>query len=57
MRAERVSECHGAAIDVGALAIETELLLDGQVLGSEGLVDLDEVHVIQPQAGPVERAP
>ena len=56
-RAQRVAQGHGPAVEVGALAVETELTLDGEVLRGEGLVDLDQVHVAQGQACPVERLP
>ena len=55
-RAERVAQGDGAAVDVGALAVEAELPLDGQVLGGEGLVDLDQVHVVQREARALQRA-
>src|SRR5262249_51841325 len=44
---ERVPERDRAAVDVDLLAVEPELLLDGEVLGREGLVDLDQVHAIE----------
>src|SRR3954449_7132340 len=50
-RAERVADRHGAAVDVGALAVELELLLHGKILGGERFVDLDQVHVIEREAG------
>ena len=40
-----MTERDSAAVDVDALAIEPELLLDRQVLRREGLVDLDEIDV------------
>src|SRR5947208_209972 len=43
--AQRVAERDGAAVDVGALAVEAQLTLDGDVLRGEGLVDLDEIEV------------
>src|SRR5205814_2214246 len=43
--AERVAERDGAAVHVRLLAVEAEILLDGQALRGKGLVDLDEVHV------------
>src|SRR5439155_15879349 len=43
--AERVAERDGATVDVGALAVETQLLLDGEILRRERLVDLDQVEV------------
>src|SRR6476469_11071919 len=46
-RAERMAQRDGAAVHIGALAVEHELPLDHQVLGREGLVDLDQIHVIQ----------
>src|SRR5829696_4424151 len=43
--AERVAERDGAAVDVGLRAVEPQLLLDGEVLAGESLVDLDEVDL------------
>ena len=50
--AERVAERDGAAVHVGPLAVEAQLLLDRQVLRREGLVDLDQVHVVELRARP-----
>src|SRR5580765_3872420 len=49
-RAERMPQRDGAAVYVGALAVEPELLLDGEVLGGERLVDLHQVHVVEREA-------
>ncbi len=51
---ERMAERDRAAVDVGLLAIEAQLLLDGQILAGERLVDLDQVDVGQrePRASP-----
>jgi hypothetical protein len=49
--AEGVAEGDGAAVDVGLLAVEAELLLDREVLRGEGLVDLDEVHLVERELG------
>src|SRR5690606_15308826 len=54
-RAERVTERDRAAVDVGDRPIEAELLLDRHVLGREGLVDLDELEVVEPEARRGER--
>src|SRR2546430_1037391 len=43
-RAERMAERDRAAVHVRLLAIEAEVLLDGEVLRRKRLVDLDEVH-------------
>jgi hypothetical protein len=45
--AEGVTEGDGAAVDVGLGAVEAELLLHREVLRREGLVDLDEVHLVE----------
>src|SRR6185369_13936559 len=44
-RAERVPERDRAAVDVDLVTVQAELLLAAEVLGREGLVDLDEVDV------------
>ena len=49
--AEWVTEGDGATADVGLVVVQAELLLDGQELGSEGLIDLAQVHLVQAQAG------
>src|SRR5207253_9172984 len=54
-RAERMPERDRAAVHVGPLAIETEILLHRQVLGRERLVDLDQVHVLDLEPGTLER--
>ena len=55
-RAERVAERDRAAVDVGPLAVEAELLLDGEVLRRERLVDLDEIDVADLEPRAVQRA-
>ena len=47
---ERVAQGYGAAVHIGALAVEAELPLDGQVLRGERLVDLDQIQVVERQA-------
>ena len=44
---EGVADGDRAAVDVGLVAVEPELLLDGEVLRREGLVDLDEVDLVE----------
>ena len=42
-----MAERDRAAVDVDLLAIEAQLLLDGQVLRGERFVDLDEIEVVR----------
>ena len=42
-----MAQRHRAALDVGALAVEAELLLDREVLRGERLVDLELVHAVE----------
>src|SRR6266850_3875725 len=44
---QRMAEGDGPPVHVGALAVQAQLLLDGEVLARESLVHLDEVHVPQ----------
>src|SRR5438445_255649 len=53
--AEGMPERDRAAVHVRLLAIEAEVLFHREVLRREGLVDLDEVHVLDFQAGELER--
>ena len=55
-RAERVAQRDRAAVHVGALAVEPQLLLHRQVLGRERLVDLDQVHLVEREPRPLQRA-
>ena len=54
--AERVANGDGAAVGVQARVIkgDAELLAAAQYLGGKGLVDLDDVHVVQAQPGAAE---
>ena len=47
----------GAAFDVGLAAVQAELLFHRQVLGGEGLVHLDAVHLRQRHSGALQRLP
>ena len=53
--AEGVAEGDGPAVRVRLLGGEAELLLPGQHHRGEGLVDLDEVDVVDGHAGPGQR--
>ena len=53
--AERVAEGDRAAVDVEPLLVDPELAGAGEDLGGEGLVDLDQVDLVERQAGGVER--
>ncbi len=44
-----------AALDVQALGVEAQLAIAGDDLGGEGLVDLDEVEVREPEGEPLEQ--
>src|SRR5438093_7605471 len=48
--AERMAERDRPSVHVRPLSLEAEVLLDGEILRREGLVDLDEVHVLDAQA-------
>ena len=49
--AERVAEGDRAAVDVEALLVDPELADAGEDLGGEGLVELDQVDLVEPEAG------
>src|SRR5688500_13409820 len=53
--ADRVAEGDGAAVDVGDLVGDAELGHRCEADGGEGLVELEERHVADRLAGPVER--
>src|SRR5574337_2175227 len=48
--AHRVTQGDGAAVGIGLGRIEPQHLHDGQGLGGEGFVGLDDVHLVQAQA-------
>ena len=52
---QRMCQRDRSSVDVHLLAVQAELLLDRHVLRSEGLVDLDQVHVVQREAGLLQR--
>src|SRR5439155_9997567 len=54
-RAERVPERDRAAVHVRLLAVEAEILFHRQVLRGERFVDLDEIHVLDLEAGALAR--
>src|SRR6266480_2113160 len=54
-RAERMAERDRTAVHVRLLAVEAEVLLHREVLRREGLVDLDEIHVLDFEARALER--
>src|SRR5262249_35089906 len=56
-RAERMAERDRAAVRVALLHREAELLLNGEPLRSECLIDVEEIDLILGQAGAIERAP
>ena len=54
-RAERMAHRDGAAVEVDLVRVEVEGLQIAQHDGGEGLVDLDEVDVLERQAGAGEQ--
>ena len=50
-RAQWVADRDSTAVHIGALPIEPQLLLDRKVLGREGLIHLDQIHILQLEAG------
>src|SRR5215204_1007276 len=50
-RAHRVAERYGAAVDVGLLEVHPDLADHGERLGGEGLVELDEVDIVDRKPG------
>src|SRR5262249_32687570 len=52
---QRMADGDGAAVDVGALPIEPQLLLHRQILWCEGLVDLHQIEIGELEAGTLER--
>src|SRR4051812_33873435 len=50
-----MAEGDGAPVDVRAVAVESELLLDGEVLAGEGLVHLHEVDVLEGETRRLQR--
>src|SRR3990172_6625317 len=54
-RPDRVADGDGPPVHVGPGAVQAQLLLDRQVLGGEGLVDLYEGHVLELEARLAER--
>src|SRR5256885_14528822 len=51
--ADGVTESDRAAVHVQLLVVELQLTVAGEHLGREGLVHLDDVEVLQGEAGPV----
>ena len=51
-----MAERDGAAVEIDLVRVEAELAQDGQRLGREGLVELDQVDVVEGEAGAL-RAP
>src|SRR5215218_10210469 len=54
--AERVAEGDRAAVDVEALLLDPELASAGEDLRGEGLAQLDQVELVDRQAGVLQRA-
>src|SRR5690606_19801507 len=54
--AERVAEGDGAAVDVDLLGVDAALLLPGEHDRGEGLVDLEQVDLVDADAGALGEA-
>src|SRR4051812_10968664 len=52
---ERVTEGDGATVDIDLVHVGMVLLLPGQHHGGERLVDLEQVDVVDGEAGPLQR--
>src|SRR4029453_16653507 len=52
--AHGVAEGDGAAVDVDLVEVEAQLAEDGQGLGGEPLVELDQVNVVQAEPGQLQ---
>jgi hypothetical protein len=52
---DRVPEGDGAPEDVDLLRVQLQLAQDGEALGGEGLVELEQVHGVRTQGGLLER--
>src|SRR3989338_6850185 len=50
---DRMAEGDGAPIDVREIAVEPQHFLRRQIGGGEGLVDLEELDVLQREPGPL----
>src|SRR5229473_8117169 len=53
--AQRMAQRNSATVDVGSSAIETEFLLDGEVLSRKSFVDCNQIHIREFQAGFFQR--
>lgn len=51
-----MTQSNGTTVQVGLGTVQSKNLLNRQVLGSKGLVDLDQVHILQVQASLLEGA-
>src|SRR5690606_11713796 len=49
-----VSESNSTSVQVGLAAVQAKDFLHSQVLGSKGLVDLNQIHVLQSQTSLLE---
>ena len=50
-------ECDGAAVDVEPIRVDRQLLEAREHLGGEGFVELDEIDLIEREAGDLESLP
>src|SRR5205809_904576 len=50
-----MAEGDGAAVDIELRLVDAELLGNGEDLAGEGLVDLDQIDVVQGEAGALQR--
>src|SRR6266851_1716968 len=49
-----MSESNGAAVDIDFSSIQAQFFFDGEILCSEGLVDFDQVNVVEREAGSLQ---
>src|SRR5690349_24856372 len=52
---ERMTERDGAAVEIGLAFVDAELAHAGDGLGREGLVDLDDIDILDGEAGTLQR--
>src|SRR6266851_1220122 len=49
-----MSESNGAAVDIDFSSIQAQFFFDGEILCSEGLVDFDQVNVVERESGSLQ---
>src|SRR5260370_32626877 len=53
--AQRMGQSSSTTVGVGSFAIETDFLLDGEVLSRKSFVDFNQIHIREFQAGFFQR--